>query len=256
MEKRKEVNNLAGINDGNPIGGDDLASFLVIGQSNMAGRGNIDEVEPIENFRCYMLRNGRFIRMSEPLNVDRGVFGTGFKSGIGLAPSFANEYANTLKKRIGLIPCADGGTSVSEWQPGEILYDHAVFMTRLAMRNSSFSGFLWHQGENDACDKMSSGEYRIKLINFINSIRRELGAENLPFIMGELSEKISEQRIPTSEISRINEVIREVADFLPLCAVVSAEGLSLKSDGLHFNSASLREFGKRYFSVYKGVAKL
>lgn len=247
------MNNLAGFNDGCNIGGNDLFSFLVIGQSNMAGRGNLDEVEPIDNFRCYMLRNGRFIRMSEPLNVDRAIFGKGFTSGIGLAPSFANEFANTLKQRIGLIPCADGGTSISEWQPGEILYEHAVFMTKLAMRNSIFSGFLWHQGETDANRGTSSGEYRIKLINFINSIRRDLNAENLPFILGELSEKISPEIVPTDEIRRINSVIREVADALPCCAVVSADGLSIKSDGLHFDSQSLRKFGKKYFDVYMGV---
>ena len=36
-------------------------------------------------------------------------------------------------------------------------------------------------------------------------------------------------------------------------AVVSADGLELKSDELHFNSKSLREFGKRYFNAYKSV---
>ena len=203
-----------------------------------------------------MLRNGRFIRMSEPLNVDRAIYGAGFKSGIGLAPSFANEFANAKKQRIGLIPCADGGTSISEWQPGEILYDHAVFMTRLAMRSSSFSGFLWHQGETDAHSKLSSEEYKARLINFINSIRRELGAEDKPFILGELSESISPERVPTDEIRRINSVIREVGKELSLCGVVSVDGLNLKSDGLHFNSASLRELGKRYFEMYKEIMNL
>ena len=244
------------INDGNFIGGDDLASFLVIGQSNMAGRGEMGEVEPIDNFRCYMLRNGRFIRMREPLNVDRPIFEGKFRSGIGLAPSFANEFANELKSRIGLIPCADGGTGISEWQPGEILYDHAVLMARLAMRTSSFSGFLWHQGESDAAGQMSSEEYRKKLVILINSIRRDLNAESLPFIMGELPENISAEWVSPYDISRINGVIREVADELPFCAVASANALTLKPDGLHFDSPSLREFGKRYFDRYKTVRGL
>ena len=41
------------IRDGEFIGGEDLHSFLMIGQSNMAGRGEISDVEPIDNFRCY-----------------------------------------------------------------------------------------------------------------------------------------------------------------------------------------------------------
>ncbi len=242
--------------DGNLIGGDDLSSFLVIGQSNMAGRGELSEVEPIDNFRCYMLRNGRFIRMREPLNVDRPIFEGKFRSGIGLAPSFANEFANELKSRIGLIPCADGGTGILEWQPSEILYDHAVFMAKMAMRTSSFSGFLWHQGESDAAAKMSSLEYREALVTLINSIRRDLDADELPFIMGELSDAISAEWVDSSDIARINGVIHEVAASLPFCAVASANGLLLKPDGLHFDSPSLREFGKRYFHEYKRIKGL
>lgn len=243
------------INDGSFIGGEDLRSFLVIGQSNMAGRGDMSEVAPINNFRCYMLRNGRFIRMSEPLNVDRAIFEGNFRCGIGLAPSFANEFANEFKTRIGLIPCADGGTGIADWQPGEILYDHAVFMARLAMRSSSFSGFLWHQGESDAAAEMSSREYKEKLLNFINSIRRELNAENLPFIMGDLSENLSTEWASPYDVERISCVIREVAEELPFCAAASVRGLTMKSDGVHFDSASLRELGKRYFDAYKVVTK-
>ena len=244
------------IKDGDFIGGEDLSSFLVIGQSNMAGRGEISDVEPINNFRCYMLRNGRFIKMREPVNVDRPVFDGNFRSGIGLSPSFANEFANALKSRVGLIPCADGGTGISEWQPGGILYDHAVMMTRLAMRSSTFSGFLWHQGESDAALGMSIGEYKTKLTNFINSIRRDLNAEALPFIMGEISESINYERVNVSDVKKINEAIHGVADELRYCAVASARGLTLKPDGVHFDSVSLREFGRRYFNKYREVKKL
>ena len=35
---------------------DNLLSILMIGQSNMAGRGDFGQVEPIHNEHCYMLR--------------------------------------------------------------------------------------------------------------------------------------------------------------------------------------------------------
>ena len=47
----------------------------MLGQSNMAGRGDFGEVEEINNPLCYMLRNGRWQPMSEPINPDRHVFG-------------------------------------------------------------------------------------------------------------------------------------------------------------------------------------
>ena len=53
----------------------------MIGQSNMAGRGDFGEVEPIDNCNCLMLRMVRWQRMSEPVNPDRAVFVARFESG-------------------------------------------------------------------------------------------------------------------------------------------------------------------------------
>ena len=52
---------------------DIVKSFLIIGQSNMAGRGHLHEVKPIINERIVMLRNGRWQMMAEPINCDRSV---------------------------------------------------------------------------------------------------------------------------------------------------------------------------------------
>ena len=46
----------------------DIYSFLMIGQSNMAGRGFINEVEPIVNRQVVVLRNGLFTPMFVPVN--------------------------------------------------------------------------------------------------------------------------------------------------------------------------------------------
>ena len=77
-----------------------MKSFLMIGQSNMAGRGDFGEVEEINNPLCKMLRNGRGQPMSEPINPDRGIF-TYLHSGVGLAASFADEYAKHFNEEIG-----------------------------------------------------------------------------------------------------------------------------------------------------------
>ena len=51
----------------------------------------------------------------------------------------------------------------------------------------------------------------------------------------------------------LNEVLHSVGKELPNCAVASAKGLTLYEDGLHFDSVSLREFGRRYFVEYKNL---
>jgi len=227
---------------------ENIRSFLMIGQSNMAGRGEFDEVPPIKNDKCYMLRMGRWQEMSEPVNPDRAVFGMQYHSGVSLAASFADEFSKYTNLEVGLIPCADGGTKIELWQPGELLYDHAVMMTKLAMRTSQFSGIIWHQGESN-CRYLNNSEYRALFLNVMTSLRRDLNAEHLPVIIGELSEKTTwgfGDKVP-----QMNLLLHELQKELPLCAIASAEGLELKEDGIHFNSASCREFGKRYFEKYK-----
>ena len=67
-----------------------MHSILLIGQSNMGGRGFKEEVEPIVNDKLYVLRNGRWRAMYVPVNPDR------VTSGINLSESFADLYAKRV----------------------------------------------------------------------------------------------------------------------------------------------------------------
>ena len=242
------------IKDGLQTIDDEVYSFLLIGQSNMAGRGELSDMEPIQNPRCLMLRMGRWQKMSEPINPDRKLFGK-TKSGASLGASFANYLAESTEKRIGLIPCADGGTRLSQWMPGEILYDHAVMMTKLAMRTSRLAGILWHQGESDCHEQALVDSYKERFLTMITSMRRDLGAENVPIIIGELSHVIDVEALGRkARFAQMNRNFHEIAKELPLCRVVSSEGFTLKEDNLHFDTRSLREFGLRYAKAYKELS--
>ena len=228
-----------------------INAFLMIGQSNMAGRGDIGDVTPISNPDCFMLRMGRWQPMSEPVNPDRGIFTGKYKSGISLAASFADGYAKMTGEAAGLIPCADGGTSLSEWEEGGVLFDHAVMMTRLALRNARLCGILWHQGEADCTDDKNVDSYEERFIKMIKALRRELCAEEVPLLIGELSHSYTiGDREFADRPERLNSVFAKIADELPHCALISSEGLTMKADGLHFDSRSLRIFGERYLDGY------
>lgn len=225
-------------------------AFLMLGQSNMAGRGFLDQVPPIENRDCLMLRMGRWQIMGEPVNPDRGPAAE-FLPGVCLASSFADAYQRETGRKTGLIPCADGGTTIAQWQPGEALFDHAVFQTGLAARSANIKGILWHQGESDCKD--SSG-YREGFVRMICEMRRQIGA--VPVVIGELSREIPKTPrwgILPDQIDRMNEIFHQLAEEIPDCAVVSADGLTLNPDGIHFDAPSLRAFGKRYFAVYRSA---
>ena len=241
------------INDGIDLKESDVLSFLMIGQSNMAGRGNLSEVEPIKNDSCYMLRMGRWQRMAEPINPDRDTTPGEFHSGVSLGASFADEAARHFGCRIGMIPCADGGTVINSWMPGQLLYDHALMMTRLAMRTSRLGGILWHQGESDCHREDTVLAHKEKFIKMITSLRADLGMPRLPVIIGEVSDKIAENWRVSEFSPLMNRQYYEIAAELPACSVVSVDGLTLKSDGIHFDSVSLRTLGVRYFDAYKNI---
>ncbi len=238
------------INDGVIKTDKKITSFLMVGQSNMAGRGEIDDVPPIKNDLCFMLRMGRWQPMSEPVNPDRAISGIRFHSGISLAPSFADEFAKHTSSAVGLIPCADGGTSISQWLPGGVLFDHAVMMTKLAMRTSELGGIIWHQGETDCQGELNTQIYAQHFLTVMNGFRRELGIKDLPIIIGELSENTADVWKMNDNIKRMNSLLHELKSEIPYCEIASADGLMLKSDGLHFNSASCRILGGRYFKAY------
>ena len=147
-----------------------IHSFLLIGQSNAAGRGFIEEAAPLDNLagRLKMTRNGLWVKMFRPINPDR-VF-----AGVSFAESFAKEYATAHPEvEVGIIPCADGGTEIAKWMPGSTLFDNAVQNARLAMRTSELRGILWHQGESDAY-KEKYPLYKEKFTVMMNAFKAAL----------------------------------------------------------------------------------
>ena len=228
-----------------------IDSFLMMGQSNMAGRGTIGEVPPIVDDRCFMLRNGRWQKMSEPVNPDRAIFGGEFSSGISLAAAFAARYAERTHREVGLIPCADGGTRISQWMPGEVLFDYAVMQAQLAMRSSALQGVLWHQGESDCNDDADVAAYYERFCHMASQLRLQLQNPQLPIIIGELSENITEKWGMSGRNKTMNSVLLRLAQNVPHVTLVSAAGLMLKTDGIHFDAPSCRALGDRYFLAYQ-----
>jgi hypothetical protein len=223
-----------------------ISSFLMIGQSNMAGRGYIKDVKHIYDEQIKMLVNGRWQTMTEPINYDRPT------SGIGLAASFAGAWrlAN-IDKQIGLIACADGGSSLDDWEVGGVLFDNAVFQAKLAQRTSTLSGMLWHQGENDSFGGRSAVYYN-KLSLIVDAFRHELDAPEIPFISGGIGDFLESGRYGKyfTEYNEVNQALLRYADTNPNTYFVTATGLTANEDRLHFDAVSQRKFGVRYFKAY------
>lgn len=223
-----------------------IHSFLLIGQSNMAGRGSIDEAIEFDTRRVKIMRNGRWLNMFRPINPDRRF------SGVNLAESFAAKYANKHNVDVGLICCADGGTSLDQWKKGSILFDNAVYQGKLAKRTSHLAGVLWHQGEAD-CAKELYTTYSSRFEEFMNDLRNELDLHNVPFLLGGLGDFLPNCGLDEhlKNYMHLNDALKSVAKNNPMTGFVRADGLGANADNLHFNSKALYDFGLRYFDVFE-----
>ena len=222
-----------------------MHSFLLIGQSNMAGRGFRAEVPPFQNPRVFVQRMGRFQPFFHPVHSDRAT------AGVCLAESFADLYAKEQDTDVGLIPCADGGTCLDQWMPGSVLFDHACAMAELASRASVIRGILWHQGEAD-CREHLYPQYEEKLTVILTALRERLGLTDVTVLLGGLGDFLANCTLADylKNYPRVNAALQGTAAHLPHAAFVSAEGLTANPDNLHFNAASLREFGTRYYREF------
>lgn len=223
-----------------------MKSILMIGQSNMAGRGFINEVPMICNERILMLRNAGWQMMAEPINYDRP------NAGIGLASSFAAMWCMEHEgEQIGLIPCAEGGSSLDDWAVDKNLFKNAVIQAGFAMQDSELIGILWHQGESDSYGGGYQTYYK-KLQVIIESLRKELNAFEVPLIIGGLGDFLGKNGfgLNCTEYELVNEQLLKFAREQENSCFVTAEGLIPNPDGIHMDAVSQRRFGVRYYEAF------
>lgn len=217
--------------------------YLLIGQSNMAGRGAIEDQDKVPHPRVLMLtKENDWAPALDPLHFDKPI------AGVGLGSSFGRVMADADPSiTVGLIPCAVGGTPLGRWEKNKDLYDQAVVRAKAALKDGTLRGILWHQGEGDSGKQESAESYAARLSQMVKDLRVELGAGDVPFVAGELGHFLAKERDGNPSFwPTVNVQINSLPKLVPNTAAVSAEGLEHKGDGVHFNSAALREFGKRY----------
>ena len=217
--------------------------FLLIGQSNMAGRGKVEAQDQVVNPRIFMLtKDLQWVPAKDPVHFDKPGM-----AGVGLCSQFARDVLKAdPNATIGLIPCAAGGTSLEQWKTGGRLNSTAVARAKEAMKHGKLAGILWHQGESDSGNPQLVATYADRLAVMIAQLRTDLQAEKVPVVLGEL---IREFKTNDS----INVELAAASKKIPLCVLVSSEGLGKKQ--LHFDAADLRTFGQRYAVEYLKVAK-
>ncbi len=217
--------------------------YILAGQSNMAGRGVIsDSLKKLECQQVWMLnKNMEWVTARHPLHYDKPSI-----AGVGPGLSFAMEMAKASPGvRIGLIPCAVGGTPIDLWQPGAFdkntsthPYDDAAARISHAMKYGKVKGMLWLQGEGDSREDRAT-VYLDKLEILVKRMRKVAGNRKMPVVIGELGRFNKRYQMLNKELSKAPTRIKYLK-------MATSEGLNHKGDSTHFDAVSAIIFGERF----------
>ncbi|TYH65012.1 hypothetical protein ES332_D06G026600v1 [Gossypium tomentosum] len=232
--------------------------IILAGQSNMAGRGGVfndtitetltwDGIVPPE---CQpnpsilrLTANLTWVEAHEPLHADIDYNKT---KGAGPGMPFANTVLNKDPNFgvIGLVPCAIGGTNISQWQKGEFLYEQLVKRSQFAMQSRVYRAMLWYQGESDTENQQDAELYKDKLKRFFNDLRFDLKTPKLPIIQVALASG------PGAYIEEVREA--QLKTDMAYVKCVDAKGLPLGPDGLHLTTSSQVTLGQMLGHAFLG----
>jgi len=210
-----------------------LHVYLLIGQSNMAGRAPYTKEESGAIERAYLLnKEDKWEPATNPLNRYSTI-----RKGLGMQKlnpgySFSKTMLETQKDiSIGLVVNAKGGSKIEQWEKGTHFYNEIVRRAKEAQEIGTIKGIVWHQGESNA---QNFDGYLDKLKTLINDLRTDLGVKDLPFVAGQVN-----------NVPEINKQIAMLPKTVDAAGFVSSEGLKAM-DRWHFDAESMKLLGRRY----------
>lgn len=229
---------------------------LLIGQSNMAGRGKVEEQDTKIHPRVLTLnKENEWVSAKDPLHFDKPKI-----VGVGLGRTFGMDYAAKHPNvTIGLVPCAVGGSPISAWEPRGYHsttkthpYDETLPRIRHAMKTGTLKAILWHQGESDS-NPDKAAVYEERLHALIGRLREQFKAPNVPFVLGQMGQ--FPERPWNAERKLIDTIHQRVPSAIPNTAFANSNGLSHRGDKVHFDSKSYRKLGHRYFAAFESIQR-
>lgn len=211
--------------------------YLLIGQSNMAGRAAIEgsDADSLENVYLFTSILGKeWEKAANPLNKYSSIRKKMSMQKMGPGYHFAKKMSEEAIP-VGLVVNAKGGTKIEQWLPGTTFYEEAVKRTNEALKYGELKGIVWHQGEGNASNYM---EYPQKITTLIEAFRSDFKSPNLPVVVGQIAEDK-----PNRE--SFNKMLLKLPAQIEHVGVAKRNGTKT-FDGSHFDAKSQKKLGERY----------
>jgi hypothetical protein len=234
-----------------------LQVYLLGGQSNMDGGGLVTGLPPslqVAQKDVQLFWSGR--------QLWQGLSAASYWSGYGgeyFGPevSFGRSVQDaTDDATVVLIKHAIGGTNLAQcWEPGETrddpgqgacyvgflqTVDLALAGLDAAGQPWEIAGMGWMQGESDAGTADFAAAYADNLERFIERVREDVSAPEMPFAMG-----LIDCKVHCGWRDTVRKAQRTVAGEDKRVFTVETEDLPQIADSLHFDASGMRTLGER-----------
>ena len=239
--------------------------YIAYGQSNMEGNAtNFDKnIDGKEHPRVKMFATTSCPRLNRPTVGEMyPAVPPMFKcdQGLSVADWFGRHMADSLPDvTIGIIPVAQGGTSIRLFDPDDYknylnsseswlkngakaygddgnAMGRIIEVAKKAQEKGVIKGIIFHQGETDG--GMSNWEQIVKKTYEYMLKQLGLNAEETPFVAGEM--------VDGGSCAGFSSRVRGLSKYIANFGVASSKGYGSKGDGLHFTVQGYRGMGERY----------
>jgi hypothetical protein len=210
--------------------------FLVEGQSNAQGRGvtaelPLPEQQEIPNVMSWVYDHWETYKPADSFGPD-----------LFFARQWAADHPGEY---VGIVKCAVGATSMTEWSPGAWLYDLCLKVYRDA-GSLPIRAVIWDQGESDANGHNGNvGMYAQLMVNMIHQLRKDTN-QVMPFVFGET-------QFPDAEFIGMLQQAQyalSIQTVEPRVCEAMTDGLTQWADRLHFDTAGQIGLGTVLYQRY------
>lgn len=164
--------------------------FLAAGQSNSATHGETRQTSRVTMNRMVNPQTQDWLPLRDPMPVATSwadpEFGGRAEPGGSPWPIFADLLSQDLGVPVAVVSVGYGGSTSAQWQKGNVrgLYPRLITAAQ-ALSGCSFRAVLWHQGESDAIDGVTTGTYVARMRTLLQSFRADTGCQSQPWVVAQ-----------------------------------------------------------------------